>query len=124
VLIGADDRARHAGNKPRRAHTGVKIKMKAQLDLGHDFGVVGIADRRQSAGAEQDRVRFLAQPHGAVRHRLAGREIMVGAGRGLGEAKLQIRGLFDLAQNLERRRHHFRADAVARKHGDMERVVS
>jgi len=48
---------------------------------------------------------------------------MVGAGRRLGKAKFQIRGLFDLAQDFKRRRHHFRADTVAGKHGDVERVV-
>jgi hypothetical protein len=48
---------------------------------------------------------------------------MVGAGRRLGEAKFQVRGLFDSAQDLKRRRHHFGADTVAGKHGDVERVV-
>ncbi len=98
--------------------------MKAQFHLRHDLGVVGIAHRRQAAGAEQDRVGLVAQPHRAFRHRLAGLAIMVGAGRRVGEAKFQVRGRLDLAQDFKRRRHHFGADAVAGEHGDMERVVS
>jgi len=123
ALIRADDRARHARNKPRRAHAGIEVELKAQLHLRHDFGVVGVAHRRQAAGAEQNRVRLVAQPHRALRHRFAGRGIIVGAGRRVGEAKLQVRRRLNLAQNLKRRSHHFRADAVAGKHGDVERVI-
>jgi hypothetical protein len=123
ALIGADDRTGDTGNEARRPHAGIKIKMKAQLDLRHDLGVVGVTHRRQAAGAEQDRIGFIAQPHGALRHRLAGFAIIVGAGRSIGEAKLQIRGRLDLAQHFKRRRHHFRADAIAAEHGDVERVV-
>src|SRR3984957_8394977 len=49
---------------------------------------------------------------------------MVGPGRRLGEAKLQVRGIFDLAQDLKRRVHHFWTNAVAGKHGNVERIVS
>ena len=94
--------------------------MKAQLDLRHDLGVVGVAHRGQPAGAEQDRVRLVAQPHGGVRHRLAGREIFVGAGRRLGEAEFQVRLRLNLAQNFKRRRHHLGADAVTGEDGDVE----
>ena len=123
ALIGADDRARHARDQPRRPHAGIEIEMKAQLDLRHDLGIVGIAHRRQAAGAEQDRVGLVAQPHRTVRHRLAGRGIIVGAGGRIGEAEFQIGGRLDLAQDFERRRHHFGADAVAAEHGDVEGVV-
>ncbi len=34
--------------------------MEAQLNLRRDLGVVGVAHRWQTAGAEQDRVRRLA----------------------------------------------------------------
>ena len=60
---------------------------------------------------------------GTLRHRFAGRQIIVGAGRRVGEAKLQVRRRLDLAQDFERRRHHFRTDAIAAEHGDVERVV-
>ncbi len=43
ALIGADDRARHARDQPRRADTGIEIEVKAELDLRHDLGVIGIA---------------------------------------------------------------------------------
>ncbi len=97
--------------------------MNAQLDLRRDLGVVGVAHRRQAAGAEQDGVGLVAQPDRAVRHRLAGLAIMVGAGRRLGEAKFQIGRRLDLAQHFKRRRHHLGADAVAAEHGDVEGVV-
>ena len=123
ALVGADDRARHARNQPRRTNAGIEIEMKAQFDLRHDLGVVGVAHRRQAAGAEQNRVSLVAQPHRTLRHRLAGLPVMVGTGRRVGEAELQVRRRLDLAQDLERRRHHFGADAIAGEHGDMESVV-
>ena len=123
ALVGADDRARHARDQPRRAHAGIEIEMHAQLDLRRDLGVIRVAHRRQAAGAEQDGVRLLAQPDRAIGDRLAGREIIVGAGLRLGEAEFEIRRRLDLAQHFQRRRHHFGADAVAAEHGDMEGVV-
>jgi hypothetical protein len=41
----------------------------------------------------------------------------------VGEAEFQACPGFDLAQDFQRRRHHFRADAVAAKHGDMACIV-
>jgi hypothetical protein len=121
VLGGADDRARHAGNKPRRPHAGIEIENKAQLDLRHDLGVVGIAHARQAAGAEQDGVGLFAQLDRRFRHRLAGLAIMVGAGGSLGETEFEARrcGL-DMAQDLERGRHHLGPNAVSGQDGDME----
>ena len=60
ALVGADDRARHARNQPRRAHAGIEIEMEAQFDLRRDLGVVRVAHRRQAAGAEQDGIRLVA----------------------------------------------------------------
>ena len=97
--------------------------MEAQFDLRRDLGVIRVAHRRQAAGAEQDGIRFLAKPHRAVGHRFAGRQIIVGAGRGIGEAEFEVRCRLDLAQDFQRRRHHFRADAIAAEHGDVEGVV-
>ena len=123
ALVRADDRARHAGNQPRRAHPGIEVEMEAQFHLRHDLGVVRIAYRRQPAGAEQDGVGLVAQPHRRVRHRLAGFAIIVGAGWRVGEAEFQRRRRLDLAQHLQRRSHHFGADAVAGQHGNVERVI-
>ena len=121
VFWRADDRARHAGHQPRRPHAGVKVEDKAQLDLRHDLGIVGIAYARQAAGAKQNGVGLLAQFDGAFRHRLAGRLVVLGAGRRFREAEFQARrGRFNAPQYIERRRHHLVADAVARQHGDME----
>ena len=61
ALGRADDRARHAGNEPRRPHAGIEVEDEAQLDLRHDLGVVGIAHARQPAGAEQDGVGLFAR---------------------------------------------------------------
>ena len=88
ALGRADDRARDAGNEPARAHAGIEVEHEAQLDLRHDLGVVGIADVRQPAGAEQDGVGFFAELDGGLRHRRAGVAIMAGARRRLGEAEL------------------------------------
>mgnify|MGYP007123204742 CR=1 FL=1 len=41
----------------------------------------------------------------------------------LGEAEREIRLRLDLAQYLQRRRHHLGADAIAAEHGDVEGVV-
>ena len=123
ALVGADDRARHARDQPRRAHAGIEIEMEAQFDLRCDLGIVRVAHRRQAAGAEQDGIRLLAQPDRRVRHRFSGRQIIVGAGRRIGEAEFEVRCRLDLAQDFQRRRHHFRADAIAAEHGDMEGVV-
>jgi hypothetical protein len=41
----------------------------------------------------------------------------------VGESEFQACPGFDLAQDFQRRRHHFRADAVAAKHGDMACIV-
>jgi hypothetical protein len=123
LLVRADDRARHARYQPRRAHARIEVEMEAQLHLRHDLGIVRVADRWQAAGAEQDRVRLVAQPHGALGHRLAGGEIIVGAGRRVGEAEFQIRRRLDLSQDFERGRHHFRPDAIAAEHGDVECVI-
>ncbi len=97
--------------------------MEAQFDLRGDLGIVRVAHRRQAAGAEQDGIRFLAKPHGAVGHRFAGREIIVGAGRSIGEAEFEVRCRLDPAQDFQRWRHHFRTDAIAAEHGNVERVV-
>ena len=91
ALGGADDRARDAGNEPARPHAGIEVEDEAQLDLRHDLGVVGIADVRQPAGAEQDGVGLFAQLDRALRHRFAGVAIMAGARRGLGEAEIEPR---------------------------------
>ena len=119
-----DDRGRDAGNKPARPYAGIEVEDEAQFDLRHDLGVVGIAHRRQAAGAEQDGVGLLAQLDRRLRHRLAVVAVVAGAGRTFGEAEVQpgsrSRGL---AQHLQRRRHHLGADAVAWHHGDMERVI-
>ncbi len=123
ALVGADDRARHARDQPRRAHAGIEVEDEAQLDLRRDLGVVGIAHRRQPAGAEQDRVRLLAQLDGGIRHRLAGGEIVGGPGRRLGEAEPQVRLRLDPAQHFQRRRHDLGTDAVTGEHGNMEGVV-
>ena len=123
ALVGADDRARHARNQPRRAHAGIEIEDEAQLDLRRDLGIVGVAHRRQAAGAEQDRVGLLAQFDRGIRHRLAGGEIIVGAGGRLGEAEAQAGLRLDLAQHLERGRHDFGTDAVTGEHGNVEGVV-
>jgi hypothetical protein len=97
--------------------------MKTQLDLRHDLGIIRVAHRRQAAGAEQNRIRLVAQPHRRVRHRLAGFAIMVGAGGRIGETKPQVGRRLDLAQHFKGRRHHLRTDAIAAEHGDVERVV-
>jgi hypothetical protein len=60
ALVGADDRARHARNEPRRAHAGIEVEMEAQFDLRRDLGIIRVAYRRQAAGAEQDGIRLLA----------------------------------------------------------------
>jgi len=60
LLVGADDRARHARDQPRRAHAGIEVEMEAQFDLRRDLGVIRVAHRRQAAGAKQDGIRFLA----------------------------------------------------------------
>jgi hypothetical protein len=90
ALVGTDDRARHAGNETRGPHAGIEIEDETQLDLRRDLGIVGVAHRRQTASSEKYGVRLLAQLDRGIRHRLAGREIVVGAGRSLGEAKTQI----------------------------------
>ena len=61
ALGGADDRRRDAGNEPARPHAGIEVEDEAQLDLWHDLGVVGIAHRRQAAGAKQDGVGLFAE---------------------------------------------------------------
>src|SRR6185312_2012692 len=72
----------------------------------------------------QDRVGILAKLDGRIRHRLAGVLVMAGAGSALGEAEFQARRRrLDLAQHVERRRHHLRPDAVSGQHGDMEGAV-
>jgi hypothetical protein len=91
ALGRAHDRARHVGDQPAWPHAGIEIEDEAQLDLRHDLGIVGIADVRQPARAEQDRVGFLAQLHGRFRHRLAGVAIVSGARRRLGEAEFEAR---------------------------------
>ena len=48
---------------------------------------------------------------------------MIGAGRRVGEAEFKVRGRLDLAQDFQRRRHHFGTDAIAAEHGDVEGVV-
>jgi len=46
---------------------------------------------------------------------------VIGAGGAFAEAELQARRRrLDPAQDVERRRHHLRPDAVAGQHGDME----
>jgi hypothetical protein len=123
ALIGANDRAGHARNEPRRAHAGIEIEDEAQLDLRRDLGFVGVAYRRQAAGPEQDRVGLLAEPYRRVRHRLAAGEIIAGAGRRFGEAEAQARLRLDLAQHLQRRRHDFGTDAITGEHGNVEGIV-
>ncbi len=61
ALGRADDRARDAGNEPRRPHAGIEIEDEAQLDLRRDLGAVGVTDMRQPAGAEQDGVGLVAE---------------------------------------------------------------
>ena len=124
ALGRSHNRARHVGDQPARPHAGVEVEDEAQLDLRHDLGIVGIADVRQSAGAEQDGVGLLAQLDGGRRHRLAGVAIMAGARRRLGEAEFQPRRRRrDLVEDGERGGHDFRPDAVAGQDRDVEAVV-
>jgi hypothetical protein len=105
-------------------HARIEIEDEPQLDLRHDLGVVGIADRRHAAGAKQDGVGLLAKPDGGIRHRPAGFLVVHGARRRFGETELQAwRGRLDLLQDFERRVHHLRSNAVAGEDRDVEGVV-
>ncbi len=120
----ADDRARHARDEAGRTHSRIKVEDEAQLDLRRDLGAVRIADVRHPAGAEQDGIGLVAQPHGRLRQRDAGFLVMRRAGGRFGETELQSRGgRLDVAQDIERGPHHLDADAIARNHRDMEAVV-
>ena len=68
ALSRSHDRARNGRDQPARPHPGIEVEDEAQLDLRHDLGVVGIADVRQTAGAEEDCVGLLAQLDGCFRH--------------------------------------------------------
>ncbi len=124
VLVGADNRARHAGQKTAGPHAGIQIEDETQLDLRRDLGAVRITNVRQSAGAEKNRVGFLAQPRGALRERRAGLFIRGRAGGRFGETEFQPWcERLHLAQHFERGRGDLRADTVAADHGNMEGVV-
>ena len=120
ALRGADDRARHARDQPRRPHPGIEIEVEAQLDLRRDLGVVGVAHRGQAAGAEQDRVRLFAETDRGLGDRHAGRQIIAGAGLGFREAERQARFGLDLAQNFKSGRHDLGPDAVAGQNCDVK----
>ena len=124
MLVGADNRARHAGQQAAGPHAGIQIEDETQLDLRRDFGAVRIADVGKATGAEQNRVGFVAQPRGDLRQRRAGFLVGGGAGRRFGEAEFQPgRQRLHLAQHLQRGRGDFRSDAVAADHGNMEGVI-
>ena len=125
ALGRADDRGRDAGDEPARPHARIEVEDEAQFDLRHDLGVVGIAHAGQPAGAEQDGVGLLAQLDGATpastcRCRDSAPRRPAPSVKRKFEPRRRRR---DLAQDLQRRRHHLGPDAVAREDRDVERVI-
>ena len=74
------ERTGDAGDGADRPHAGIEAELHAQVDLRHDLGAVGIADRRVAHGGEQDRIGSPRLRQRGGGERLAG--VAIGAGTG------------------------------------------
>ena len=92
----------------------VQVEHDPQRHLGDDLGAVGIADPRQSARPEQDRIGRAARRQGRLRERLPPVEIRPRPGRSLDEVELEARHRpAGLGEHVEGAADHLGADPVA-----------
>jgi hypothetical protein len=94
--------------------------MHPHVELRRDLGTVGVTNLRPAHGAEKHRVGGLAGLHRAVRKRVAGVAVEVGAAGAPVVLQLEAVALLHRLEQRQRRVDDLDADAVARQHHNVE----